>query len=534
MLQKRSNKHFFQGALILTLAGIVSKILSAGYRIPLQNITGDVGFYIYQQIYPFLGMAMMLSLYGLPTAISKLIAEKTEGGRKKLLTSDFYRIATVLFLFSIGVAVLLFVFAPNIAQIMGDLSLIIPLRTASFVFLVIPFVSSVRGLFQGYNNMIPTAFSQMVEQLIRVLLIIGFSLYVIQQSKPFYYIGIGGAVASLVGALGASLILFIFLKKEQVTFQQAGNATIRWSESVRSVLGFGLVITINHMLLLLFQFVDAFTLVSELKIYGYSLTDAKIWKGIFDRGQPLVQLGIVIGSSLALALIPTITMDRFKKQERQFISYIRSSWKFSLYLSTGAAVGLITLFPHVNELLFLSNSGTRTLQVLAFTIIFASLSITTASILQGFGYMYRTAWFVLIGVGFKLLLNILLVPLLGVLGGALATVIGAAVVLMVNIHRLKMVVQERIIDVPWIRLLSSIAGMVFILFLINQSIFPFIIQESRMLYAVYLLLAIVAGASVYVILLIKFRAFTKEELEVLPFQKIVRRIAKENNYGRKY
>lgn len=534
MLQKSSNKHFFQGAIILTLAGIVSKVLSAGYRIPLQNITGDVGFYIYQQIYPFLGMAMMLSLYGLPTAISKLIAERTDGGRRKLLTSDLYRIATVLFFFSIAVAVVLFVFAPNIAQIMGDLSLVIPLRTTSFVFLVIPFVSSVRGLFQGYNNMIPTAYSQIVEQLFRVFLIIGFSLYVVHESKPFYYIGIGGAIASLVGALGAGAILFVFFKKEQVTFQQTGNTTIRWSESVRSVLGFGLVITINHMLLLLFQFVDAFTLVSELKLYGYGLTDAKIWKGVFDRGQPLVQLGIVIGSSLALALIPTITMDRFEKRERQFISYIRSSWKFSLYLSAGAAVGLITLFPYVNELLFLSNIGTTTLQVLAATIVFASLSITTASILQGFGYMYRTAFFVLIGVGCKLLLNLLLVPQLGILGGALATVMGAAVVLTANIYRLKMVVRERIIDVRWIRFLSSIAGMVFILFLINQSIFPFIMDESRMFYAVYVLLTIAIGASIYFFLLIKLRAFTKEELEVLPFQKIVRRIVKENRYDRKY
>src|SRR5690625_3214637 len=69
-----------KGALLLTLAWIISKVLSAGYRIPLQNLTGDIGFYIYQQVYPLLGMAMVLGLYGFPSAISKLTVDlRAEG-----------------------------------------------------------------------------------------------------------------------------------------------------------------------------------------------------------------------------------------------------------------------------------------------------------------------------------------------------------------------------------------------------------------------------------------------------------------------
>src|SRR5699024_10487474 len=70
----------FKGALILTFAGVLSKILSAGYRIPLQNLTGDVGFYMYQQVYPILGMATVLALYGFPSAVSKMVSDvKSEG-----------------------------------------------------------------------------------------------------------------------------------------------------------------------------------------------------------------------------------------------------------------------------------------------------------------------------------------------------------------------------------------------------------------------------------------------------------------------
>src|SRR5699024_5314348 len=66
-----------RGAFILTMAGLLSKVLSATYRIPLQNLTGDFGFYIYQQVYPLLGTVIILALYGFPTSISKLTAEQT-------------------------------------------------------------------------------------------------------------------------------------------------------------------------------------------------------------------------------------------------------------------------------------------------------------------------------------------------------------------------------------------------------------------------------------------------------------------------
>src|SRR5690625_4689456 len=84
-----SNK-LMKGALLLTLAGIISKVLSAGYRIPLQNLTGDIGFYIYQQVYPLLGMAMVLGLYGFPSAISKLTVDLREEG-KEVSLYNYYK-----------------------------------------------------------------------------------------------------------------------------------------------------------------------------------------------------------------------------------------------------------------------------------------------------------------------------------------------------------------------------------------------------------------------------------------------------------
>src|SRR5690625_5928841 len=89
MVENKQNQ-LLKGAFILTLAGIISKVLSALYRIPLQNLTGDYGYYVYQQIYPFIGMLMMLSLYGFPAAVSKLTSEQ-QANNKDLSFKKFTR-----------------------------------------------------------------------------------------------------------------------------------------------------------------------------------------------------------------------------------------------------------------------------------------------------------------------------------------------------------------------------------------------------------------------------------------------------------
>src|SRR5699024_8867194 len=74
-MEAGKTKKVVRGALLLTIAGLISKVLSATYRIPLQNLTGDIGFFTYQQIYPLIGMTMIIGLYGFPVAVSKLVAE---------------------------------------------------------------------------------------------------------------------------------------------------------------------------------------------------------------------------------------------------------------------------------------------------------------------------------------------------------------------------------------------------------------------------------------------------------------------------
>lgn len=158
MTHTRSNS-FLKGAFILTLAGLISKVISAGYRIPLQNLTGDIGFYIYQQVYPILGVALLLGLYGFPAAISVLVAEK---GERPLSIPSFY---LPVFGYMSGLCLLIFsagyLMASDLASVMGDTRLVSALRASFAVFLLVPFAAIFRGVFQGRGTWGPRRFRKL-------------------------------------------------------------------------------------------------------------------------------------------------------------------------------------------------------------------------------------------------------------------------------------------------------------------------------------------------------------------------------------
>ncbi|WP_199868432.1 putative polysaccharide biosynthesis protein [Virgibacillus senegalensis] len=514
----KHTKQMFKGALLLTAAGVISKILSVGYRIPLQNITGDVGFYIYQQIYPFLGTAFMLSLYGFPAAISKLVAEERERGLRLSFRSFYMPVTGLLITINMLLFGVLFGLAPLIAKAMGDNQLTGPLRAASLPFLFVPFSSICRGIFQGLNNMKPTAVSQVVEQVVRVSVILVVSLVMVHEGRDLYEVGSGAAAGSLLGACAAVFVLAVMFTRDRPWYRDRPGYSIPWKKYIRTILLYGMFICLNYMMFLLIQFADAFTLVPNLIEFGMTRQQAMEWKGVFDRGQPLVQLGTVLGSSLALALVPTVTRRQLNERPVELTEHVKSAWKFSFILSTGAAIGLMAIFPYANILLFEDDAGTGSLQILALSILFTSLALTLSSILQGLGDFRWTAVFVVTGMICKGILNELLVPVWGIAGSAVATVAAVMVILLLNVARLKQRIPHlSLLQFRWRSLVISLAGMLIFLYGLDRSLGKLVLAGPRIDYVAYTLIACFGGAAIYVFLLIKLRAFTDNELEALPF-----------------
>ncbi|QKY70898.1 polysaccharide biosynthesis protein [Lentibacillus sp. CBA3610] len=526
MMKGNEHNKLMKGALLLTLAGFISKLLSAGYRIPLQNLTGDLGFYVYQQVYPFLAIAMILALYGFPSAISKMTVDMKTQGRGLSLRNFYIPVFLLLFFMSGSVFLFLVFNAEEIAVWAGDPNLKQTYQLAAFIFLVIPFPVLMRGVFQGMQQMQPTAYSQIGEQLTRVILIIAAAVWFYLWQENIYAIGRAAVVASVTGALiGVIILLVYFIRYKPVEKQ---HFTIPWHYYVKSLFILGIAAALNHMVLVIIQFADTLTLIPSLQEYGLTKDEAMKTKGVFDRGQPLIQLGTVLGSSFALALMPVISDEKLKQNAQTLHGSIRSAMLISFYLAVGAAVGLITIFPETNRLLFQNDDGTGTLRILAIAVFLSSIGITAASILQGLGYMKRTAGFIAAAFFLKWIGNQTLVPLLGIDGSALATVLSLAVFAGLMLIGLKRKLPGLHLNkhVNWAALLTATTGMVLFLLGMDYLIGPIASRFGLLLYVMFIS---IVGAMIYLALLLRLKAFTDRQLSMLPFARVWIRIHKERD-----
>ncbi|KHF28476.1 putative cell division protein YtgP [Anoxybacillus sp. BCO1] len=304
-------KDWLRGAFILTLAALFTKILSAFYRIPYQNIAGDVGFYIYQQVYPFYGIFLALSTYGYPVAISKLIAQN------KQPTYEF-AVARLSFYFLSFISVIMFSIlyfgASFFAIMMGDDQLAPLIRVISFAFLLLPFTSVLRGYFQGREEMIPTAVSQVVEQFIRVVAILFLSFLLLHRGFTVYEAGAGAMFGSLIGSFAALFVLVAYMLRRRMNAYTGIQLPKQEKRKVLSFLAIhGVTICLANMVLVLMQLVDSFTLLPLLRQAGLHEL-AKTAKGIYDRGQPFIQLGTVAATSFSLALVPMLSRKQTQRE----------------------------------------------------------------------------------------------------------------------------------------------------------------------------------------------------------------------------
>ena len=514
-------KNILKGTLILTFAALLIKILSAFYRIPFQNIVGDIGFYIYQQVYPFYGIAVALSTYGFPVVISKLyteeIAKEGESNVKQLL------LVSSVFLITFGFVcfVLLYGGAGWLANYMNDPKLTELFKMVSVVFLIMPVLSLLRGYFQGTGDMIPTAVSQVGEQFIRVATILISASILVHNHFSLYQVGSGAIFGSVTGGIISALILGIYWIKLRRMEPIQGSMHFRQSgRIIKAFITQGFPICVSSMLLIFIQLADSLNLYSLLVDSGIGLETAKELKGVYDRGQPLIQLGTVVATSMSLSLVPLITKEKMKRDAAALTEKIQLAFKISILVGVGATMGLWVIIKPTNRMLFENNDGSYILAVLSTLILFASLIMTVSAILQGLGHTFFPALTILGCFVMKYSLNTILVPELGTMGAAVSSCLSFLVILILLILKLRTIMGELMISKHFygmIGLAALIMMVVLKAFLFLTSFLYDIDFSIRLMSSIQALGAVLTGGFTYLFFVLKGNLFKEEELALLPF-----------------
>ncbi|MFC0395653.1 polysaccharide biosynthesis protein [Paenibacillus mendelii] len=406
---------------LMGAAVIISKVIGTLQKIPLQNIAGDRVFGIYNAVYPFYQLFLVLATAGFPVAVSLLVAERIaeddrDGARRVLGAS------TLLLAITGAAGFLLMWFSAELtAGWIGDAAAAPAIKMASLALWSMPILAALRGYYQGLGRMLPTAVSQLSEQVIRVaamlaLLAIGWRLGWADEK-----LAAGATAGSAVGGLaGLAVMLFIWLRDRRPGRRGNSEAAIAMLRQVRRLAVIALPVALGALVVPALGVVDAFTVPRLLRGHGLGEAEAMAQFGLYSRGQPIVQLVIMVAGAMGAALVPALVAARARGDEAGTQLHASLAMRGAWWIGGAAAVGIALLAGPMNMMLYADHAGTLTFALIGCTALAGTVNAIAAAVLQGLGAVRAPALFMLAAAALKAALNAALVPALGIAGAACA------------------------------------------------------------------------------------------------------------------
>ncbi|WP_125587958.1 putative polysaccharide biosynthesis protein [Companilactobacillus jidongensis] len=514
---KREVSRAIKGTWILTIASLFSELMSAIYRIPLQNIVGDRGYFIYQQVYPIYGIFSVLALSGLPVVISKTFAQQeSPAAKSKLLKLTFIALLAGCLL----ITIFLWGSARYLAIFMGDSQLFHEIRAVSLTFLLVPFEATFRGYFQSDLEMTPSAISQILEQFIRIIIIIGSAILFGRGFFDIYQMGTIANSGAFIGGLFAVVVLMItFVKQRETWLRDDQEVKIKIERGLALEI---LLIVVFTGITIFYQFIDSFTILRLLMHSGMPIDHAEILKGVFDRAQPLIQLGIVISLSFVSTIMPQL---RETNQTKVNKTIIQKMMRVCLWLAVAETAGLVALMPEVNTMLFTTADGSLALAIYMLSIVIVSFINLMVAITSGDDEknLIKLVLFIISLVA-KIALNILLIPYLNIVGAALATILSECIILvgmyLIYDNGVFLLNRDFLIKVISIGIFM---GVVLKILATISSHYLFLSREHSILISIVL---IPIGVMIYLELSKKLKVLSKSEWEILPMGEFITKFMK--------
>lgn len=388
---------FVEGTIIASAAIIAVKILGAIYVVPLYAIVGEQGGSLYSYAYNVYTLFLDISTAGLPIAMSKIISEYNTLQKYEAKERSYKIGKNIILIFSIICFFALFVFSEFFAYIfigdmtggntIEDISLVI--KSISFSLLIIPFLSISRGYLQGHKFITPPSVSQMIEQVVRISVVLMGTYITIKMLHLDVSIGI--AVA-LLGAFFGGLIAYIYLKqkinhhKENFNLDKISTPDeITNKQIVKKIISYAIPFIITSIATDIYSITDQALVIRGLSNLNYSLADSETIASIISTwGSKICVIINAVAMGLSVSLIPHMVSSFVKNDKQDVNNKFNQAISVILVTTLPIAIGM-NIFAEPIYYLFYGNSayGSIILRALAFVSLFASVNIVICTSLQG-------------------------------------------------------------------------------------------------------------------------------------------------------
>ena len=527
MSDKVKKSLVMQGS-ILALAGIISKIIGFLYRIPMANIMGNTGNGLYSVAFGIYNIALTLSSYSMPLAVSKLMSERIAKKEYKNAHKLFNK--SLLFAFCTGLiaALVLYFGAEFFAGLYQKEGLERPLRVLAPTTFVVALLGTCRGYFQGHKNMLPTAVSQVFEQIVNAVVSVlaagAFVASCTTQEEIASYGAMGGTFGTLAGAIFALLILVgLFIKQGKVRQEELSGGDLADEENAlifKALLLTVIPVILSQSIYQLGYTLDDYIFGNLMFLKGNDATQTTNLQGVFNtQYNQMINLPTAIASAMASATIPSIVASFTVGNRKRVEEKMSAVLKINMLIAIPSAVGLAVLadpimavlFPGLNEY---HDTAVLLLQTGSSAVVFYALSTCTTSILQGCNRMRVPV----IHSGISLVLHGILVAALlwftnlGVLALIIGNVTFPLLVCVLNCCKVKKLLDYRFC---WMDTFIKPALAAAVMGVLTFGAYTVSRQYTEAAW-ISLILGILAALPAYAGMLAVLKVFTKEELKALP------------------
>ncbi|MED4969556.1 stage V sporulation protein B [Parageobacillus toebii] len=505
---------FLQGTMILIVAGLITRALGFVNRIVVARVIGEEGVGLYMMAMPTLVLAITITQMGLPVAISKLVAEAEAVGDRQKVKKILVVSLTITSILSVIFFPTMILLAPFLSRtLFTDPRTYYPLIAIAPVVPIIAVSSVLRGYFQGKQQMKPYAYSQLLEQIVRISLI----AYCTKALLPYgiEYAAAGAMFSSVIGEFMSLLyLLYMFklkksikLRTKFIQYVKAGKKTFA------SLMRIALPTTGSRLIGSLSWFLEPIVVANSLAMAGVATTLAtKQYGQLTGYALPLLMLPSFITYSLSTSLVPAISEAMAQKQTLLVEHRIQQAMRLSLVTGGLSVVVLYVFAEPLMQLMYGTSEATIFVKVMAPFFLFYYFQGPLQAVLQALDLAKAAMTNSLIGAAVKIVCIFALAtqPSLGIMGAALAVAINTVLVTLLHFATIIKVVSYSIYPLEYVKacLSITIAGVAgYVSFHYSFIVLPLPIRT---------LASITVTAIVYLLLLIIFQLVKREELAHIP------------------
>ncbi len=488
-MSEKKSKSFIQGALVLGIANLIVKVIGAVFKVPLIHLIGDDGmgyFNIAYQIYTFM---FIVATAGFPIAISKMVAESMAKGREKEAHRIFQTALTFLAVIGLIGTAALYLFPDALESLVAVPGSSLGITVISPAVFFVALASVYRGYFQGRQNMMPTAASEVIEALAKLLVGIFFASFfmqmpvrdtlpvsvdwvnkLVQSSHIRTVLASAGAISGVtVGAFLSFLLLTVIYfatKKKRAPLATQQEVICSRKTILKELVLIAIPITIGASVSSLTTLIDMGTITRRLvtrpevlSSYAFMFEEGTAfaqkaaeegWKGLAlyqqqaatlygmytGKALTMFNLPLTLVVALGMSVVPAISASLAKKNSLGARTITESAIRIAVLFAAPCALGMSVLSKEVLYFLFSDTNASSVLAILSIAIIPVAIVSVTNSILQAYGKVYCPVVNMIIGGIAKVVFNFCFIPYLGIDGAPLGTFLCYLIIACLNMRHI--------------------------------------------------------------------------------------------------